>query len=309
MIYRAQTQELSIMPFVTTDDDVRLFFEETGTGVPLLFIHEFAGDGRSWEPQVRHFSRHYRCVVFNARGYPPSDVPSDAADYSQDRAVADALAVLDHLSPTEPAHVVGLSMGGFCALHLGLQHPARARSLVVAGCGYGAQPERQEQFRTESRKIATHFSEDGAAAVAKWYAQGPSRVQFQNKDPRGWAEFARQLAEHDSVGAALTMEGVQSERPSLYALQAELRALTVPTLIVTGDEDDGCLEPDLMLKRTIPASGLAVLPKTGHTCNLEDPARFNAAVEDFLHAVENDAWGTRDPRATIGSFTGAATDD
>jgi pimeloyl-ACP methyl ester carboxylesterase len=297
------------MPFVTTDDGVRLSYEETGTGVPLLFIHEFAGDSRSWEPQVRHFSRHYRCLVFNARGYPPSDVPSDLASYSQHRAVADAVAVLDHVVPGVPAHVVGLSMGGFCALHVGLRHPERARSLVVAGCGYGAQPERQEQFRAESRKIAAHFREDGAAAVAEWYAQGPSRVQFQTKDPRGWAEFAAQLAEHDAAGAALTMEGVQSERPSLYALQDELRALAVPTLIVTGDEDDGCLEPDLMLKRTIPASGLAVLSKTGHTCNLEDPARFNAAVEDFLHAVENGSWGPRDPRTTIGSFTGAATDE
>jgi pimeloyl-ACP methyl ester carboxylesterase len=308
MIYRVRNQEILTMPFVTTDDGVRLSYEETGTGVPLLFIHEFAGDGRSWEPQVRHFSRHYRCIVFNARGYPPSDVPDDVASYSQYRAVDDALAVLDHVSPDEPAHVVGLSMGGFCALHFGLRNPGRARSLVVAGCGYGAQPERQEQFRSESMKIAEHFREDGASAVAEWYAQGPSRVQFQNKDPRGWAEFAAQLAEHDSLGAALTMQGVQSGRPSLYALQDELRALALPTLIVTGDEDDGCLETDLMLKRTIPASGLVVLPKTGHTCNLEDPARFNAVVEDFLHAVENDAWGPRDARATIGSFTGAATD-
>lgn len=296
------------MPYVTTDDDVRLYYEETGGGAPILFVHEFAGDHRSWEPQVRHFSREYRCIAYNARGYPPSDVPTELTAYSQDRAVADAVAVLDGLG-LESAHVVGISMGGFATLHLGLRHPDRARSLVVAGCGYGAQPEVEQSFRAECRVIASAFAEEGAARVAERYAVGPARVQFQNKDPRGWAEFARQLAEHSSEGSSLTMAGVQAARPSLYALQDELRRLTVPTLIVTGDEDEGCLEPDLMLKRTIPTAGLVMLPKTGHTSNLEEPALFNQLVEDFLHAVENDAWQPRDPRASPSASVTGMSDE
>src|SRR2546423_2109727 len=138
---------------IRTDDGVSLHVEATGSGFPLLFVHEFAGDHRSWEPQVRHFARRYRCITYAARGYPPSDVPSDPERYSQARAVADAVAVLDHLS-VQRAHVVGLSMGGFCTLHLGLRHPGRALSLVVAGCGYGAQPEREKSFRAESEATA-----------------------------------------------------------------------------------------------------------------------------------------------------------
>jgi pimeloyl-ACP methyl ester carboxylesterase len=296
------------VPHITTDDGVRLYYEESGSGRPLLFIHEFAGDLRSWEPQVRHFSRHRRCIAFNARGYAPSDVPSSVEAYSQMRAVADALAVLDALAPDEPADVVGLSMGGFCALHLGLRHPDRVRSLTVAATGYGAQPELQETFRSECAAIAGAFRDEGSGQLAERYAVGPSRVQLQNKDPRGWAEFRAQLAEHDAEGSALTMLGVQSGRPSLYALREELAAMKLPVLIITGDEDEGCLEPDLMLKRTIPGAGLLVMPKTGHTCNLEEPAAFNRAVESFHHAVDNGGWGPRDPRARPGSFTGMAED-
>ena len=291
------------MTHVTTDDGVRLHVEETGAGPPILFVHEFAGDHRSWEPQVRAFSRRHRCITYAARGYPPSDVPPAPAAYSQERAVADALAVLDALE-VDRAHVVGLSMGGFCTLHLGLRHPERTRSLTVAACGYGAQPERREAFREECAAIAEAFRTEGAAAVAERYAVGPARVQFQNKDPRGWAEFAARLAEHDAEGAALTMLGVQRERPSLYDLAHDLERLIVPTLIVTGDEDEGCLEPALMLKRTIPAAGLAVLPRTGHTCNLEEPALFNRLVGDFIAAAESDAWGLRDPRSLATSTTG-----
>jgi pimeloyl-ACP methyl ester carboxylesterase len=291
------------MPHISTDDGVRLYVEETGAGPPVLFVHEFAGDHRSWEPQVRALSRRYRCVTYNARGYPPSDVPEDPAAYSQARAVDDAIAVLDALG-IDRAHVVGLSMGGFATLHLGLRHPDRARSLVVAACGYGAQPERQAAFKEESGVIADAFAAEGAAEVAKRYAIGPARVQFQNKDPRGWAEFAAQLAEHSSQGSALTMRGVQAARPSLYDLTDELRALTLPTLIVSGDEDEGCLEPSLMLKRTIPAAGLALLPKTGHTFNLEEPELFDRLLERFFADVENGAWGTRDPRSLATSTTG-----
>src|SRR5215468_5312214 len=294
------------MATITADDGVRLHAEETGTtgtGVPLLFIHEFAGDHRSWEPQVRHFSGGYRCLTYAARGYPPSDVPGDPAAYSQQRAVADAIAVLDGFGVGR-AHVVGLSMGGFTALHLTLRHPGRVASAVIAGAGYGAQPERAEAFRAECGAIATAFETEGAERVAARYAVGPARVQFQNKNPRGWAEFAAALAGHSALGAALTMRGVQAARPSLYDLRDELARVRTPVLLITGDEDEGCLEPALMLKRTIPTSGLAILPQTGHTANLEEPEAFNAAVDRFLAAVERGGWLLRDPRSLSSSTTG-----
>ncbi len=291
------------MGAVNAQDGVRLYYEETGSGIPTLFIHEFAGDHQSWEPQLRAFARRYRCVVFAARGYPPSDVPEDPAAYSQDQAVNDALAILDFLE-IGSAHVVGLSMGAFSALHLGMRHPTRTRSLVVAGCGYGAHPDSREAFRAEAEAIASALETEGADAFAARYAVGPARVQFQDKDTLGWQEFARRLGEHSVEGSARTMRGVQRERPSLYEMQDSLARLEVPTLLIVGDEDEGCLEPNLMLKRTIRSSGLAVLPRTGHTSNLEEPERFNALVSNFLSTVDAGRWTLRDPRSVSSSLTG-----
>lgn len=291
------------MPHATTDDGVKLYYEETGAGDPVLFIHEFADDYRGWEPQIRHFSRRYRCIVYNARGYPPSDVPPSPSSYSQMRAVGDALAILDHLS-IEKAHIVGLSMGGFCGLHFGLNHPGRAISLVVGGCGYGAQADKRDQFRDEALTTADSFESIGMAKTAERYALGPTRVQYQNKDPRGWREFAEHLAEHSAKGSANTMRGVQAERPSLYDLVDDMAKLAVPTLIISGDEDEPCLEPSLLMKRLIPSAGLVFLPLTGHAINLEEPDGFNRAVQEFFTAVEHDAWGPRDPRSQISSITG-----
>lgn len=289
--------------FATSGHGVDLYYEDIGTGDPILFIHEFAGDHRSWEPQIRLFAQRYRCIMYDARGYPPSDVPTEPAAYSQDLAVTDALAVLDHLD-IERAHVVGLSMGGFTALHLGLRHPNRTASLVVAGCGYGAPPHARAAFREESEAIARAFEAEGASGIARRYGSGPARVQFMNKDPHGWEKFVEMLSEHSTVGLKLTMLGVQRERPSLYDLTDDLRALTVPTLLVVGDEDTGCIEANLMLKEWIRSAGLCILPRTGHTSNLEEPDRFNTFVSEFLTAVEAGRWELRDPRSVSTSLTG-----
>ena len=288
---------------VTTPDGVDLHTESTGSGDAILFVHEYAGDHRSWEPQIRRFSRSHRCITYAARGYPPSQVPTDAGAYSQQHAVDDAVAVLDGLG-VEAADVVGISMGGFAGLHLAMQHPARVRSLVVLGTGYGARPAEAQRFRGECEAIARLIRESGMEPFARRYLSGPARVQFQDKDPRGWEQLVRELGEHSADGAVRTMLGVQRQRPSLYSLEAKLSAIEAPVLVLAGDEDDGCIETNLWLKRTIPGSGLAVLPKSGHTLNLEEPDLVNAFIADFLSRVAAGAWGPRDARATPGAITG-----
>jgi len=292
------------MPHALTDDGVKLYFEDTGSGTPIVFVHEFAGDHRSWEPQVRFFCRWFRCITYCARGYPPSDVPDDPAKYSQARARDDVRDVMVHLGIAR-AHIVGLSMGGFATLHFGLAYPERARSLLIAGCGYGAAPGERAKFQAEAEATAASIERETMAEVSKRYALGPGRVQFQNKDPRGWREFAAQLAEHSSRGSALTMRGVQARRPSLWELQEQMRALAVPVLVLTGDEDEACLEPALLMKRTIPTAGLAVMPRCGHGVNLEDPAEFNRITYDFITGVETGRWTPRDPRSVTGSILGS----
>ncbi len=285
------------MPTALTHDGYRLHMEEAGQGSPVVFVHEFAGDHLSWEPQLRAFARRHRCIAYAARGYPPSDVPRDPAAYSQENAVRDIVSALD-AAGVDSAHVVGLSMGGFAALHFGLAHPERALSLTIAGAGYGALASGHAAFRDASLQAAERFEAQGSAGYGPVYAAGAARVQYQNKDPRGWQAFAEALARHDATGAALTLRGVQAGRPALDTLAGPLAKLAVPTLIIAGDEDDHALEPALFLKRTLPCSGLLVLPKTGHTLNLEEPEAFNRAVLDFISTVEAGRWTARDPRAT-----------
>jgi len=291
------------MPYATTDDGVKLYCEETGSGTPVVFVHEFAGDLYSWEPQIRHFGRRYRIIAFNARGYPPSDVPEEVACYSQNRAADDIAAVMDHFG-IERAHVVGLSMGGFATLHFGFRHPARALSLTVCGCGYGSEPSQREQFRSEAEKVAGVIRSRGMAAFTDQYAYGPSRVQLENKDPRGFAEFKSRLAGHSAVGSANTMLGCQRERPSLYDLVDRMKALTVPTLIMMGDEDGPCLVPGILMKQNIPAAAMVVMPNCGHAINVEEPDDFNAIVGNFLAQVDSGRWPARDPRVATALIMG-----
>jgi len=277
------------MPLIKAGDGAKIHYEECGSGAPIVFVHEFAGDIRSWQPQLAHFSRRYRCVAYNARGYPPSDVPESFERYSQDYARDDIVAVMDALGILR-AYVVGLSMGGFATLHFGIKYSNRALGLVVAGCGYGAVPAQKEEFQRDARENAKRMLEEGMARAAVTYGHRPARLQLKAKDPRGFERFVRHLSEHSALGSANTMLGYQARRPSLYELKDEMAKISAPLLVVAGDEDDATLEPGLLMKRTIPHAGLAVFPRSGHALNLEEPELFNRVVEDFFHQVESGRW-------------------
>jgi pimeloyl-ACP methyl ester carboxylesterase len=270
---------------LTTDDGVRLHYEEAGSGAPIVFVHEFAGDSRSWEPQLRYFARRYRCVAYCARGYPPSDVPEDFERYSQARARDDIRAALDALK-IERAHIVGLSMGANATLHFGLAYPQRALSLTFAGGGYGSPPAARAKFQQDSRANAETIRDKGLAHFVDTYGRGATRVQLQKKDPRAFEEYLRQFREHSALGSMNTLLGVQARRPSFHDMTAELAKLRVPLLVLTGDEDDPSIDTSVMIKRCAPSAALAVLPRSGHGINLEEPALFNQLLDDFLHQVE-----------------------
>jgi pimeloyl-ACP methyl ester carboxylesterase len=284
------------MPYATASDGVKLYFEAAGRGTPIVFVHEFGGSHWSWEPQMNFFPRRHLCVTYAARGYAPSDIPESVEAYSQARAADDIVDVMS-AAGIDKAHLVGLSMGGFAVLHAGLRHPDRVLSITAAGAGYGAEKAHEGYFKGISDQVATNFETRGAKNFAPTYAEGASRVQFQDKDPRGWQLFAERLGQHSDRGAANTMRGVQMQRPSLYDLEAEFKAMEAPLLVMVGDEDDHCLQPGIFLKKTVPASGLAVFPKAGHTLNLEEPALFNQLLAEFIAQVEAGRWGPRDPRA------------
>lgn len=275
---------------------INLYYEEAGRGIPILFVHEFAGDWRSWEPQMRFFPSRYRAITFSARGYLPSDVSDSPEAYSQDLQIEDVKGLLDALK-IDKAHICGLSMGSYTTLLFGLKYPDRARSLTIAGSGYGSGKNRQE-FHQRVAEIAEKMLQRGMKAVSESYTQGPARVQLQNKNPRAWEEFRRQFEEHSAKGSAFTFLGVQRQRPSIIDLGDQLKKMTLPVLIVLGDEDEPGIEGSLFMKRNIPRAGLEVFPRSGHVVNLEEPERFNRSVLDFITAVDAGRWEPRDPRST-----------
>lgn len=277
---------------------VNLFYEVHGQGFPLIWSHEFAGDYRSWTPQVRFFSRRYRVITYNARGYPPSDVPNDPEAYSQDQSVDDLYGLLKHLD-IENAHVGGLSMGGNVALNFGLKYPQMAKSLIVAGTGSGSTD--PESFRQRAEELAKHIETEGISTMSG-YMKGPGRASLLRKDPNGWQESLEQFLQHSSIGSALIFRGILKRRPPIFELESKLRALDVPTLIMVGDEDDPCIEPAIAMKRWIPKSGLVVFPQSGHAINLEEPDLFNRAVLDFLTAVEAGKWAKHEQAEGLGAL-------
>ncbi|HJQ62118.1 MAG TPA: alpha/beta hydrolase [Burkholderiales bacterium] len=287
------------MPYAISNG-VRLYYEEAGKGTPIVFVHEFADDLYSWEPQLRYFSRRYRCIAYNARGYPPSDVPKAVSKYSQAIATDDIANVMRHLK-IRKAHIIGCSMGGFATVHFGLRYPRLALSLTAIGVGYGSDPDKQAQFAKDTEIMARRFEELGTPEAIKPYQIGPSRVQFQNKDPRGFAHFCAEFAKHSALGSANTLRGLQARRPTIYSLERSLSKLKVPLHMVTGDEDNNCLEPGIFIKRVCPSAWLTVVPATGHAVNLEEPDFFNRITVEFLAQVESGRWRPRDPRSLIKS--------
>ncbi len=283
------------MPYAQSHD-VNLYYEAAGTGTPLVFVHEFADDLHSWEPQLRFFSRRYRCVAFNARGYPPSDVPKAASKYSQAIATDDIANVLRHLKIAQ-AHVIGCSMGGYATLHFGLRYARMARSLTVVGAGYGSDPDKRQQFLSDTEVMAKRFDELGTAEAVKPYQIGPARVQFQNKDPHGFAKFCAEFAQHSALGSANTLRGVQAKRPSIYSLERALAKLKVPLHVMSGDEDNNCIDPGIFIKRVCPSAWLTIVPNTGHAVNVEEPDLFNRLTAEFLAQVDSGRWRPRDPRS------------
>jgi pimeloyl-ACP methyl ester carboxylesterase len=281
------------MPYIESDG-ARLYYEEAGSGTPIVFVHEFSGDLWSWERQIQHFSRRYRCIAFNARGYPPSDVPSRISLYSHRHAVDDIAAVMRALG-VRKAHIMGCSMGSRSTLDFGLDYPRMALSLTMIGIGSGADPRNRSAFRRATEARARQYEEQGLAAVLKNLRNAPNRAQLKLKNPRAWADFCRRFMQHSAQGCADITRRVQGRRASLYSMERALRGLKVPAHVVVGDEDPTAIDSGLFMKRVSPAVRLTVVPSTGHLVNLEEPDLLHRITEDFYALIESKHWRPRAP--------------
>jgi len=269
---------------------VAVYYEVAGEGFPLILSHEFAGTYKSWAPQVRFFSKHYQVITYNHRGFPPSDVPEKASDYSQDILVEDLHQLLRHLGIKE-AYVGGCSMGGNIALNFGIAHPEMTKALIVVATGSGTTG--RDTFEATMEDMARRLETIGWKVLAEQYAHDPNRIQLKRKDPLCWQEFVDDLAAHSNEGSVHLMREVIIKRPPISEFEAELKQMNMPALIAIGDEDEMCIDPALILKKHMPGAGLLVLPQSGHAINLEESDRFNQALLDFLAAVESGKWMVR----------------
>jgi pimeloyl-ACP methyl ester carboxylesterase len=267
---------------VASVDGVKLYCEERGAGPAVLFVHEYGGSCRSFDMQVEAFRAGHRCVVFNARGYPPSEVPASVGSYSQHHALADIGAILDGLG-IRKAHLVGVSMGAASTLQFALRQPERVLSATLVGIGSGSDD--PALFRQSAEANAKQIEAGGMRAFAEQMSRNPNRIRMKEKNP---AEFRRSLEELSTmspIGHANTMRGVQGCRPPLYAYERRLTSLRVRALVVVGDEDAGCRKPSEFLGRVLPDARLVVVPRTGHAVNQEEPAEFNRLCLAFIDAV------------------------
>ena len=266
-----------------------LYYESTGEGVPVVLCHEFAGDMRAWEPQVRFLARRYRVVAYNYRGYPPSDVPEDPGAYSPDGLVADLLGLLDGLG-LDRVHLAGLATGGNLVLNFAIAHPGRVRSLIVAGAGAGTVD--RAAWLAAAERFADDIARDGAEGIVANVAEAPQRVIFRTKDPRGWHDFVDGMRRLSPGGAEHVMREVLIPRLPVFELADGIRRLEVPILVMCGDQDAPAFEPSRFIRDTAPHAGLAVLPMCGHTLICEEPETFNRVAGEFLAAVDAGRWGT-----------------
>ena len=279
------------MPYMQSDG-AKLYYEQAGSGTAIVFVHEFSGDLWSWEKQIQHFSRRYRCVAFNARGYPPSDVPAAVSRYSPRHAVDDIAAVMRHLGIGK-AHIMGCSMGSRSTLDFGLAYPRMALTLSMIGLGSGGDPRDQKAFLRQNEARARLYEQAGLATVLQGLRQASNRVRLKRKNPRAFDDFCRRFMQHSAQGCANITRRVQGRRPPLFRLERALRALKVPAHLIVGDEDPGALSSSLFVKQVCPAARLSVVADTGHLVNLEEPDMLHRMTEDFYALVESGQWRLR----------------
>jgi pimeloyl-ACP methyl ester carboxylesterase len=265
------------MPDVTVNG-VRLHYDESGSGPPLVLIHAFPVGRRMWEPQMAALAARQRVIAYDARGFGLSEAPREPERYSPATAVEDARALLESLGAV-PAAVCGLSMGGNIAVNLALTHPRAVSALVACDTGAGSEDAAAFAARCEEYAVAAERGIDafveaafGWSVFADYGAQGAAQAVRLR-------ELVRAQPPH---GIALIARYALAPRKPIYALEAGLRALRVPTLVIYGERDEACVQTSEFMGRVIPAARVWKVPGATHFVNLDEPEAFNKRILEFL---------------------------
>ncbi|MCP9483292.1 alpha/beta hydrolase [Shimia sp. CNT1-13L.2] len=271
------------MPEFQSADGLTLYYEDTGAGTPILFVHEFGGDYRSWHLQVPVLAQKFRCITFSARGFHPSAIPEDRARYGQTFSTGDVLALMDHLG-VERAHVVGTSMGSFTSLDFALTYPDRVLGVTLVGNSSGPRDEAERVHYRETwigHEVALRETRGGQGAV-EVLEDDPAYQSFQKNQPEHWAIYANNLRGQSASGAVHVLSTVHWSRRSLFEDTERLKAFDRPVLLVTGDEDYYLVgETNAFLQDILPHATWHRFPGTGHLVNIERAEVFNQLLSDF----------------------------
>ncbi|NOD90627.1 MULTISPECIES: alpha/beta fold hydrolase [unclassified Ruegeria] len=276
------------MPVLQTPDGTTLYHEVTGKGDPIVFVHEFGGDYRSWYRQISELSRSFCCITFSARGFLPSDIPSNRSQYGQEQSTGDLLALLDHLN-IEAAHLVGTSMGSFTSLDFSLNHPDRVLSVTLVGNSSGPRDadERENYRKTwvgHEIQLREDRGGDGAVAVLE---DDTAYQSFQKDDPEGWSTYAANLRDQSPEGAVHVLSTLHWNRRSLFDDVARLKAFDKPVMLVTGDDDYYLVgETNAFLNDVLSDVRWHRFPATGHLVNIERAEAFNNQLAEFVGKQE-----------------------
>jgi 3-oxoadipate enol-lactonase len=267
-------------------DGTRLFVEEHGQGVPIIFAHEFGGDYRSWKAQIDAFSGRYRCITYSARGFRPSDIPLDAAAYGQDKSTEDIIAVADRLG-LEKFHLAGLSMGSFSSLMVAARYGHRLLSLTLIGCSSGpCSPQERIEYRQYIESELELLKDGREAAAVSWFVQDPAYRRMPEKRPERWQIYCDNLHGQSVQGAINTLGTLHLERPCVRDFRDAIGALDIPVLLVYGAEDHKYVRPNnLYLSSIVRNCKMFEFPETGHLVNIEEAERFNEILQDHIEAA------------------------
>jgi len=249
--------------------DIKIYYEEHGTGEPLIFLHGFTLDHRVWEPQVRFFSASYHVIVVDSRGHGKSDAPPTG--YGRDFRVEDLLVLFEVLK-LKKAHLVGLSMGGSTAIGFAQKHQALLKSLTLVSTGAaGYSPGRKVARIDELAK-----SEGVDAARRQWLEW--NMMYYKEKHQDVGQLLKKMIMEHSGAIWADTRRGQYPKTDDLESVHK----ISVPTLIVAGEKDKIFVPLSKELHKRIKGSKLLIFEKTGHILNLEYPQKFNKELDQFL---------------------------
>ncbi len=269
------------MPYLTINE-LDHYYEETGEGPPIVFVHGAFVDSRMWDPQWKHFANRYSVIRYDLRGHGRTGA-SESYPYSMGLFADDLQGLIEALELDAP-HICGLSLGGMIAQEYAVRHPDRLRSLVVADTAVSVSLTLADKFQRyvlfpkwAMRLTIKLMSVEGFTRFSFWMARVTRSEKWFGRDQR-----TRDYVREQMLG--MDREEYIKIYEAIYGFHLRpLERIACPTLVLNGEHESSSVyrHTEEILRR-VPMSEAQVVPHAGHTSNLENPEAFNRLMDEFL---------------------------